>query len=470
MSSFYGGRKGESFVIAKSFYTVDEMEAFVARGSETLNEVGYGQFMIIDTLNKANLDNGKLYKRGFEGAEYVARIVGPPGPAPKIEPVAYDTKQVWDGEASFSPEYDLVPGSTTDEIKYRWAYVQDENGNYVAMKIGSKVPYTVFNFDSESVDWNTEPQVIEQADSINRPFYYNLKFQIPDGTPGSDIENIELITKNDKTYVKFSIIEYSKDNGQASTERKSFELPFNDIQKLSLSDDGTLTIDYSYADTEQYSQLLKWLAKEDSVTVSPNGTITIKYNTGEVDTLNQKLKWIQNVVLNDSDQKIHIIYNDNTDEAIGQPINYILDSVITPITDNNPFHLYVLYSDPAKRAASSITYNGIAGWTDLGYVKGDPGGLHIIGELDSINQLYKDGQPIVPSQILGWTEERDGWGYLIDKEIYVYDYINKDWISIGGISPSAEHYISISSLESEALSKLDNNGIWFVSTTSKSAE
>ena len=36
------------------------------------------------------------------------------------------------------------------------------------------------------------------------------------------------------------------------------------------------------------------------------------------------------------------------------------------ISQNNK--ILVLYSDPARRALSDITYNGITGWTDIGTI------------------------------------------------------------------------------------------------------
>lgn len=88
MGSFYGGRKGESFIISKTFSTVTEMiEAFSQGGNYT--EVLYGQYVMIQYQNHIN--NGKVYKRGYEyqndmgGAEYVGQICGPQGYIPHVD-------------------------------------------------------------------------------------------------------------------------------------------------------------------------------------------------------------------------------------------------------------------------------------------------------------------------------------------------------------------------------------------------
>ena len=123
MQSFYGGRKGESLIIVKSFDSVNSMNAFFNQGAETLSEVGYGEHVIINTVNRSNPENGKLFRRGFEGAELVAQIVGPQGPAPETEIVDYNSLGGYDGSGSWSLADDLVSGKTNDDIKYRWMNV-----------------------------------------------------------------------------------------------------------------------------------------------------------------------------------------------------------------------------------------------------------------------------------------------------------------------------------------------------------
>ena len=89
-NSFYGGRRGASFIIVKSFKTVAEMIAEFSKGNQ-YTTVNYDEFVIIDTENKNNTDNGKIYRRGYNytgdlgGAEYVGQIVGPAGLGPHAE-------------------------------------------------------------------------------------------------------------------------------------------------------------------------------------------------------------------------------------------------------------------------------------------------------------------------------------------------------------------------------------------------
>ena len=62
-SSFYGGRKGASFVIVKNFATIKEMAT--AFRDASYSTVKFDQYVLIDTEDKNNPDNGKVFKRGY---------------------------------------------------------------------------------------------------------------------------------------------------------------------------------------------------------------------------------------------------------------------------------------------------------------------------------------------------------------------------------------------------------------------
>lgn len=149
--------------------------------------------------------------------------------------------------------------------------------------------------------------------------------------------------------------------------------------------------------------------------------------------------------------------------VIGQPLNYIMETIVTTYDPDNPNtpqdHLLVLYSDPAYRnwlatkyPSKMFTYTSQKfteadplnpggkryvvrnDWFDLGYVKGEPGGLHIIGEYvlnsgETYQTYLTDGVP--PENMPGNTSQERGWAYLItdpsvtpvERLIYTYDYI-----------------------------------------------
>lgn len=121
MSNFYGGKEGRSFVIVKEYQTVSEMvDKFKLGPSYT--EVNFDEYVLINTVNKANPENGQVFRRGYDfdsdrtiksynleekvqssekktfinrdmiagGAIYVGTIVGPAGKAPTFNFGAYD--------------------------------------------------------------------------------------------------------------------------------------------------------------------------------------------------------------------------------------------------------------------------------------------------------------------------------------------------------------------------------------------
>lgn len=97
MDSFYGGKQGISFIIKDKFVSTDEMETKFT--TQDYEKVWYGEYCIIDTINKNDPDNGKIFRRtgnhspikenGKEietnHSEYIGQVVGPAGGVPNIE-------------------------------------------------------------------------------------------------------------------------------------------------------------------------------------------------------------------------------------------------------------------------------------------------------------------------------------------------------------------------------------------------
>ena len=113
-SSFYGGRRGASFVIKKSYPSI---EAMISDFQTLSCQVNFEQYVLINTQNKNHPDNGKLFRRGLDvnssrtilrnniseqeggyvaeeitayGAQYIGSIVGPSGKAPLLAVKDYD--------------------------------------------------------------------------------------------------------------------------------------------------------------------------------------------------------------------------------------------------------------------------------------------------------------------------------------------------------------------------------------------
>ena len=82
--SFYGGRRGASFIIARTFASKEEMITEFQKGS-VYKEVKFDEYVLINSDNKAYPENGNVYKRGYDytndvgGAVYIGRFSGPTG-------------------------------------------------------------------------------------------------------------------------------------------------------------------------------------------------------------------------------------------------------------------------------------------------------------------------------------------------------------------------------------------------------
>ena len=312
----------------------------------------------------------------------------------------------------------------------------------------------------------------------------------------------------------------------------------------------------------KYETTLQWI---DYVDFTDDGTIKFYWNTDNPrinpDTavpayiLPNKIKFLHDVQVENTkvdpadsridgyegtgDQKIHIQYNNDghIDRPIGAPLNYIIETVVsTPSSSfpNAPYnHLLVYYADPELRLTLKdkwVTYpstkvidgeildpsdpSGTAKipiyhiwkeWVDLGNVRGSAGGIHIIKNVTSLNDL-KDpatGKYIPPEKLTdasgtiinpdgaGWacsmgatdsgiakdkisyddkTESMDIADPGAAKDILFYDYETEQWYSIGSIdSSSVDPSYIIAKTNADAaqnpvnpadLSHLKDNGFW----------
>lgn len=243
-NSFYGGRRGASFIIVKSFkcirkpdidnwfwkkviqeawenaskdnvgtepsidfieeWVVDNcmVQAFEKGGAYKI--VNYDEYVIIDTPNKNDKDNGKIYRRGYNyandpnnlgGAEYIGQIVGPAGMAPQVEMktidevtdllikdgliATEDTETIMrgknefilkDGEeekayyrttgGTYEPNTNLLPGKYwdedgneqfNDEIEWLLCSVRDQDSHETTVHLGFKIPYMVTEYTARTV-------------------------------------------------------------------------------------------------------------------------------------------------------------------------------------------------------------------------------------------------------------------------------------------------------------------------------
>ena len=371
----------------------DGMYQCFKEGGASTDRVNYGEYVIIDTPDKNHPDNGKVFRRGMDyqknpyGAEYIGQVVGPQGSAPEITPDHYDDitrEPISDKyERQFKMTYneasgDLVPGANddctefNDTIKWVTATLKDEYGDIKRCVFGFKIPYTVLDFEANSIDpydedyrykdtegnWQyhnliSKDTTYYQNGKWVHPFFEKWQVKIPQGIHGINSTNIEIVhTKTKPPSMNNGIeVEYYNDKSLAETARigtlgsesidvllevegevaptepiydASDNVPYcmihyndkdyyvnkadcymdkiryretnfdnisegevryyyigdkNDIQRITLSEDGILTVFYKAIATPQdLEYAIRWI-EQNGISIDEHGTVKVIYNT-----------------------------------------------------------------------------------------------------------------------------------------------------------------------------------------------
>lgn len=371
-NSFYGGRRGASFIIVKSFKTIAEMVTAFSKGNQ-YTAVNYDEFVIIDTENKNDTDNGKIYRRGYNytgdlgGAEYVGQIVGPAGLGPHAEMLEKSEVHQKYLDASTSGDQldyrhgvgtldiatgDLVPGAkgstnnrtfddTTDKIHWEYFSLRDDQQIESTCYIGLQIPYTVFDFKTSSIspynaagNYTDMTSIARYSEAEEHPFYEKWHIYIPRGIKGDTLQNFRLYTPTaaetlldaegishslaaNKTVLVYDYINYdSKKDGELTTVYLG---EYDVIDDVNVSSDGTITVSYkSNTANTVLSKRIKWI---DSVSLTQEGVFTVNYNNGSA-PYTTTLSWVEKVLLAE-DGTVTLRYNTGTTEDLTQKIKWV---------------------------------------------------------------------------------------------------------------------------------------------------
>lgn len=358
MYSFYGGQPGHSFIIITTYRSIADMVAKFKLGNE-YTAVHFDQHVMINTVNKNDPDNGKIYRRGYDfnndigGAEFVGTIVGPAGKAPMIQMTTIadvKRKQATQGyqerrsSGSYSAvENNLVPGKKTDgtfndTITWECCSIRNQNNEDTTAYIGFTFPYTVIDVEASTVQPYSGGRYADMSgatriDDYKHPFYEKWHLDIPNGVKGDSFKNLK-IQVADSTIEEYAgqaddinnnrevlVYEYyNYETLQNGNPKKVYLGDYNNIDNISISQDGTITIDYSHDNDKVFNKIIKWI---DDVTISDDGTLTISWNNNSADTVfNKKVKWI--TALNISNTGIITVnYNDNMSVTLDSVIKWI---------------------------------------------------------------------------------------------------------------------------------------------------
>lgn len=487
-NSFYGGRRGASFILSEKFNSYQEMVDNFKQGGE-YTTVAFDEYVLINSTDE---DNGKVYRRGYDynnemgGAIYVGNIIGPVGPrgprgyAPLISLEDYQTveeRPEEKQEGSYTlQEKNLLPGKYeenglekfNDSINWICCSFLSEDQESSYAYVGFTFPYTVIDFEAEHVSAYFEDTLIQRIDDKTHPFYQKMKLFLPQGKHGDAIRNIRIGLASEITeeyegkqddimnnrYV--FMCDYYNYANKAEGEKSTLYLgDYNIIKNIVLETDGTLTFSYFHNDDTKYDKKIKWITST---------SIDIGNTEG------------------DGSQKVKIIYNTGEEVLLGEPLNYIMRTAVT-----NDYHLLFLYSDPAKRQqviseGKNATWDGRDDWEDLGSIKQYNGiliGLNlsaeklpqlstISGVIEYLNQVYPSGLVGIDLQgkIVSVTDMSN------ENSFYAFDYSLKNgayagWFPLGKIAASSGQGGTVVGAEGNAevevlAEMLPYQGIWFI--------
>lgn len=142
MESFYGGRKGSSFIISKSFSTKEEMDEKFAE--KNYKEVNYGEYALVVGNCK---ETGEVYLRTLDGSQFMFSLPG------ALDAIAVSNKQEFkyeNGSGDYVPRYTLLMHFKNEEITSNISYIgtnqkfKDIKNNW--LECGSvQTPSSLFN-------------------------------------------------------------------------------------------------------------------------------------------------------------------------------------------------------------------------------------------------------------------------------------------------------------------------------------
>lgn len=521
-SSFYGGRRGASFIIAKSFKTEEEMIKAFKQGGQ-YKTVNYDEYVIIDTENKNDITNGKVYRRGYDytndmgGAEYVGQIVGPAGLGPHAEIIEKSevNKKYVESEATGDKlDYrygkgtldiqtnDLVPGAKgeinnrtfdedTDKIHWEYFSLRDDQQLESTCYIGYQVPYTVFDFFTKAVNpydingnYADMTAIDRQPLSEEHPFYEQWEISIPKGVKGDLIKNFRLYTPTtDEVLADVEGVEHNLsagrtvliydywwyDNKQQGEMKTLYLGEYEVIDDITIDADGTVTVIYkSNREDTVFNKRIQWI---NSVTLTQEGLFTVNYNNGAA-PYTTNLIWVRDLALA-ADGTVTLTYNNKTTVDLDNKLTWIEDVALADTGE-----LTVTYNNEKGTEQLNVlqwivgsAYNAQAGELTFTYNTGktETYEYKYIGEvtLDAQGNFIvkaNTGEVLLDTDIIFPTtvELKDGYQLIItanNGDILLNEHLK--WVE--DLEVAADGLITLT-FNDGTTENLDNKIKWIVST------
>lgn len=447
--SFYSGKPGLSIVLRGRFDSIRDMvQAF--KRADSYKDVWYNEFCIIDTPNKNNVDNGKIYQRGLDytndmgGAIYKGQIVGPMSGTPfmqmntiqevknqstkvipedweRVYPTGYNTdskghvigyKTTLDvGEEKkpiatfpFSKAHDtsLVPGKRedgtfVDEITWTWCNIRAPDGNKSSWYyVGFTIPYMVVEYDTHAVsqynsagNYQADTTTVWRTDDRTHPFFTSWDFGIPKGIKGDAIRNLRVITPTSRdTIYSPSAIKVNASTGLVSLGTAGYTGQADDIA----AGRKILVFDMYYYDNQiNPKPVMVYVGdfnKIDNITLADDGTLTVDFSHDNNTVFSRKIKWITSTTLSPDTGVFTVNYN-NGDPAFTTTLDWIKS---ISLDEDGTIHYYHTKNKVDEvhnnviKWVTSVELNPTTGRFTMNFNYGDP----LVRQLDWVNDIYID--------------------------------------------------------------------------------
>lgn len=469
MYSFYGGRPGNSFSIITTFPSVADMISAFG-GGPAYTDVHYDEYVMINTPNKNNPENGRIYRRGYNynnnigGAEYIGTIAGPSGNAPdlylttynsvknKSESYSYKTGQLSVGNENLIPGRESKTVNNKEVITYNdkilWAsgFKKDTNSENTKAYIGLKIPYMEFDINAKTVEPNTPASVTQILDKqpnsnqvIHHPFYKNLLFQIPRGQKGDSFDNLRVMTVTEDNSDSIEYDNADKKEDDASHARKIIAYDIHDFN----NENNVEAVKTRYLG--DYNMI-------NSLSLDENGLLQADYtHDGKVIINNgHPIKWIKNIAIDSQNQNnLKVTYNtkDNNGNDISEIINF---DYISSVYYNQSNRTITFYDNHGKQSTVPVNFKTIENITQdenqltIRYNTGDSDNFTIRnitdarltskGELQVFyNNNTNDPQTINSDNPIRWIESIQNDPDDMNKFQVNYNIGNSSQFSLNGI-------------------------------------
>lgn len=324
----------------------------------------------------------------------------------------------------------LKPAHHQDTIDWRYVSVVNENLSESTAFVGFRFGIPVIEFEAEAVDayYNrndaeasldydninlitpVSTDTVEEGVTVKHPFHSKWDIKIPKGVKGDCISNIRVVPAStelmmlnldengnlvyNENRTELSVSSYNDEDDIAEGRMiivcdytnydrvpegdtgTIFLGDYNMIDEITFTKNGTLTIDYSHDNTDEYPEWITWLtgltldketgkfvttfnnqtqdnAKDTiqyltwvkDIQMDEHGSITYTHTTSENDRTDENvINWIKSFTFDKTTGKLTVQFNNSNLTDFEHTLNYI-QKVELRTTDN---HILITHSDPEK--------------------------------------------------------------------------------------------------------------------------